>query len=112
MCVHPDYRRRGIGRRLYESRKEIVRAFGLKGVVAGGMLVGYHRHCGAMAAEEYLAKVVAGELVDPTVTFQLRCGFKVKGVIPNYIEDDSCKGFAALILWENDHQQPKQTQHR
>ena len=45
--------------------------------------------------------VKAGEVCDPTVTFQIKCGFVVRGVLRNYIEDESCGNCAALIYWEN-----------
>ena len=102
ICVHPSYRRRGIGRRLYDSRKRIVREMGKKGILAGGMLVGYHKYKDTMSIENYVSEVCSGKLVDPTLTFQLKCGFEVKGILKNYIQDESCCNNAALIYWEND----------
>ena len=105
ICVSPAYRRRGVGRKLYESRKRIARELNLRGVVAGGMLTGLKAHregpgAGCQAGE-YVEKVCSGELVDPTLTFQLRCGFRVMGLLPGYIDDASCCSTAALIFWEN-----------
>ena len=31
ICVHPDYRRQGLGRKLYQSRKDICVELGKKG---------------------------------------------------------------------------------
>jgi hypothetical protein len=53
-----------------------------------------------MTAAEYVAKVVAGELTDPTLSFQLSNGFEVRGLLDNYIEDAADDGWAALIVWE------------
>ena len=36
--VHPDYRGQGIGSRLYEARKTLVRQHNKKGIVAGGII--------------------------------------------------------------------------
>jgi hypothetical protein len=47
-------------------------------------------------------KVVAGELQDPTLTFQMSHGFEVRGLLENYLEDEADDGWAALIVWENE----------
>ncbi len=101
ILVHPDYRRRGIGRHLYELRKELVRKEGKKGIIAGGYLPGYADHKHEMSAREYCDLVVAGELYDQTLTFQLENGFEVRGVLEHYIDDDATDGWASLIVWRN-----------
>ena len=72
ISVYPEYRGRGIGRRLYELRKDCVRRYNKRGIVAGGVIPGYRDHIDVMTADEYILKVVAGELYDPTLTFQTR----------------------------------------
>jgi GNAT superfamily N-acetyltransferase len=99
--VLPEYRRRGLARRLYEARHALVRRLRLRGHVAGGLLRGYGAWKARMAVDEYVARVVAGELVDPTLTAQLRCGFEVRGIIQSYVTDPSCDNKAALIVWPN-----------
>ena len=101
ISVHPDFRGRGIGRLLYEARKDRVRRDGKRGIVAGGALPGYFDHKHDMSAAEYVTKVVAGELSDPTLTFQLANGFEVRGMLEHYLEDEADDGWAALIVWEN-----------
>ena len=54
-----------------------------------------------MPVEEYVARVIAGQMVDPTLTVQLRCGFRVHGIIQNYVTDPSCDNKAAFIVWDN-----------
>ena len=102
IIVHPDYRRRGIGKELYELRKALVIRDGKKGIIAGGYLPGYAEHKSEMSASEYCDKVVAGELYDGTLSFQLQNGFEVRGVLENYIEDDATDGWASLIVWRNE----------
>ena len=51
--------------------------------------------------DEYVAQVVAGQLVDPTLTVQLKCGFRVHGIIQRYVTDAACDNKAALIVWRN-----------
>jgi ribosomal protein S18 acetylase RimI-like enzyme len=107
ISVHPDYRRRGIGRRLYQLRKEVARQFNRKGIIAGGVLPGYGDYKAQMSALEYVQKVAAGELYDKTLTFQMENGFKVLGVLKDYYPDSTSDGWASLILWENPDYQPE-----
>lgn len=101
MTVLPEYRGRGIGAMLYERRKALVIEAGKRGIIAGGSLPGYYEHKATMPVEEYVDRVVAGELHDPTLSFQLANGFQVRGLLENYIEDEADDGWAALIVWEN-----------
>lgn len=104
IAVHPDHRRRGIGRRLYELRKGLVQDYGRKGIIAGGYLAGFKDHKHTMTAAQYIDAVVAGQIYDRTLSFQLSNGFAVRGVLENYLEDSANDGFAALIVWENPQQ--------
>jgi GNAT superfamily N-acetyltransferase len=100
MSVHPDYRGRGVARLLYETRKELVRRLGLRGIVAGGALPGYAAHAARLSVDDYIAEVVAGRLVDPTLTPQLRCGFVVQGVLRGYLPGgDPVYDDATLLVW-------------
>ncbi len=101
ISVHPAYRGRGIGRQLYELRKSLVRQYNRKGIIAGGLLPGFAAHKSTLSVQEYVAKVVAGELYDGTLTFQLKNGFAVKGLLQNYLEDSASDNWATLILWQN-----------
>lgn len=100
ISVHPDWRGRGVGGRLYDARKDLVRRLGRRGIVAGGMLPGYDAVRDRMDVPEYVRRVVAGELRDPTLTFQLRHGFRVAGLLRDYIDDPASDGWATLIVWE------------
>lgn len=101
ISVYPEYRGRGIGRRLYELRKDCVRRFNKRGIVAGGVLPGYADHIDTMSAQSYIDRVVAGELYDPTLTFQLENGFRAAGVIEDYLDDPSVGNNSVLIVWDN-----------
>jgi GNAT superfamily N-acetyltransferase len=102
ISVHPDFRGRGIGRLLYEARKDLVRRDAKRGIVAGASLPGYFHHKDRMSAPAYVDAVVAGELTDPTLTFQIYNGFVVRGMLEGYLEDEADDGWAALIVWENE----------
>ncbi len=99
--VLPQYRRKGIAFLLYEARRNLIRRLNLKGHVAGGLLRGFPEYKEKMSPEEYVARVTSGELFDPTLSVQLKAGFKVHGVIHNYVDDPSCDGKAAFIVWRN-----------
>ncbi len=108
IVVHPDFRRRGIGGRLYELRKDVVRRHNRRGIIAGGHLHNYIDHKANLSAAEYVDKVVAGELYDATLSFQLENGFKAVGVLENYIADDATDGWSALIVWDDpDYEGPE-----
>lgn len=99
VSVHPEYRGRRIGRRLYDARKTLVRRRSLKGIVIGAMIPGFANYRQAMDAPTYVDRVVAGELFDPTLSMQLRQGFRVRGLLPNYLPDTATDGWAVLLEW-------------
>ncbi|HET9155845.1 MAG TPA: bifunctional GNAT family N-acetyltransferase/carbon-nitrogen hydrolase family protein, partial [Myxococcaceae bacterium] len=101
MMVDPDYRGRGLARRLYDARKRLARERNLMRIVVGGRIPGYRKHAGEMTPREYVEKVVARELSDPVLSAQLSNGFVVKRIIPAYIADAHSGGFAAFLEWTN-----------
>lgn len=101
IVVRPEYRRRGIGRELYDLRKQVCVDLNLHGIVAGGVIPGYADHKEAMTADEYIVEVTAGRLYDPTLTFQLENGFEAPCALANYIKDPAVNSWASLIVWHN-----------
>lgn len=102
IMVHPAWQGRGVGKRLYIAREALARRLGLLRIRAGARLRGYHALAGSFSAEEYAIRVVRGELADPTLTFQLRRGFRVLAVVPGYLaHDPESLGCAAVIEWLN-----------
>ena len=106
MVVSPDYRRRGIGKRLYELRKDVVRRYNKKGIIAGGHIVGFADHKHEMSAAEYVDKVSKRELYDATLTFQLDNGFEARRVLADYLDEPALDNYAALIVWESPEYRP------
>lgn len=110
IMVDPRCRRLGIGTALYAAREALVRRLGLLRIRAGARLRGYHRHADRLSPEEYVSQVVSGELDDPTLSFQLRRGFRVLGIAPSYLRHDpESLGFAAVIEWLNPDLNPDST---
>jgi GNAT superfamily N-acetyltransferase len=102
VMVHPRRQGMGIGTQLYAARAALVRRLGLLRIRAGARLRGYHRHAATLSPEAYVARVVRGELRDPTLSFQLRQGFHVLAVVSGYLRyDPESGGNAAVIEWLN-----------
>jgi len=106
IAVHPDYRRQGISGLLYEVRKKILRRFNLRRMVAGGRIPGYWRHAGKLTAEEYVGKVVRGELRDPALNAHLKAGYRVQGVYMGYLRDEHSLDYATYLEMENPEHRP------
>jgi predicted N-acetyltransferase YhbS len=107
ISVHPDARGKGIGRLLYRARQDLAVRSNRKGIVAGGLIPGYAKHKYALTPQQYVDKVVAGKLFDGTLSFQLKNGFVVRGLIRDYLEDAASDNWATLIQWVNpDYQHP------
>jgi GNAT superfamily N-acetyltransferase len=102
IMVRPATQRRGVGSKIYKARRELVERLGLLRIRAGARLRGYHRYAGRMSAQEYVIKVINGELRGPTLGFQLKHGFRVLAVVPGYLRHDpESLGYAAVIEWIN-----------
>lgn len=102
VMVHPGWQGHGIGSLLYNARRRLTERLGLRRIRAASRLRGYHRFARELTPEDYVSKVVQGELRDPTLSFQLRHGFEVFAVIGGYLQHDpESLGYAALIEWRN-----------
>jgi GNAT superfamily N-acetyltransferase len=101
ISVHPEYRGYGVGKLLYVARKDLVKRHNKRGIIAGGVLPGYANYKPRLSIHEYADKVVAGEIVDSTFTFQLKNGFQYRGLLEDYLEDSASDNWASLIVWEN-----------
>jgi ribosomal protein S18 acetylase RimI-like enzyme len=109
ISTHPDFRSSGIATMLYNARKELVRRFNLRRMIAGGRLYNYCECAEEMTAREYAEKVVKGELKDLVLSFQLNNGFRFIKVMPNYMRDSRSLNYASFIEWLNPQYIHKQT---
>lgn len=101
VAVHPEFRRRGVSGRLYQERKDLMRALNLRRMVAGGRIPGYRDHAGKMTPDEYVARVVAGNLHDAALTAHLRAGYEVRGVHMDYLSDAESLNYATFLEMPN-----------
>jgi predicted amidohydrolase/GNAT superfamily N-acetyltransferase len=107
--VHPDARGKGAGHVLYEARRLLCRRLNKRRILGGGRLWNYSEQADQMTPEEYAQRVVAGELKDLVLSFQLREGFVLRGVLPNYLRDPRSRNYASLIEWLNPDYKPAPT---
>jgi predicted N-acetyltransferase YhbS len=98
VSVHPGYRGKGIARALYKARHQTCIALGLKGQMTVGMLNGYSKVKEQMTIDAYFEKVKNHELFDPTVSVQEKIGFKIIGLIKDYLNDETCGNAGAVIV--------------
>jgi len=102
IMVDPTRQRSGIGKKIYQARRELTERLGLLRIRAGARLRGYHRYARRLSAEDYVIGVVRGKYHDPTLSFQLKQGFHVLAVVPGYLhQDPESLGYAAIIEWIN-----------
>ncbi|MBK6423823.1 MAG: GNAT family N-acetyltransferase [Gemmatimonadetes bacterium] len=102
VMVDPAWQGRGVGTQLYAAREALARRLGLLRIRAGARLRGYQAASGSLTVEAYVSEVIHGRRADPTLTFQLRRGFRVLAVAPGYLaHDPESQGHAAVIEWLN-----------
>jgi GNAT superfamily N-acetyltransferase len=99
-AVHPDFQGLGIGSALYKAQFELIKRLSLRGMYAGGMLKGYKHYKSKMSIREYAGKVMRGEIFDPTVSVQMKKGFKPRTLIENYSWDHEAQHTGMLIVYE------------
>ncbi|MFN8378843.1 MAG: GNAT family N-acetyltransferase [Anaerolineae bacterium] len=106
MSVHPDYRGMRVGRRFYEARRQLARDLNLRGEIAGALMPGYIHHHHNLSVAQYVLKVWQGQLQDPTLSVQIKNGFRPRGILYGHISDPRSLNAAALIVRENPHYVP------
>jgi len=100
--IHPDYRGLRLGRRLYDSRKELCEQLNLSSIVFAGRIPNYTKHASEITPKDYIDKVRLKELFDPVLSFQLSNDFHVIRVMKNYLVGDSdSQDYAVLLEWNN-----------
>jgi predicted amidohydrolase/ribosomal protein S18 acetylase RimI-like enzyme len=100
--IHPQFRGLRLGRRLYDSRKELCEQLNLKSIVFAGRIPNYGKYAQELTPKAYIEKIRKKELHDPVLSFQLSNDFHVMRVMKNYLTGDiSSKEFAVLLEWNN-----------
>lgn len=97
--VDPAVWGKGVSNRLYSDLCDLCVSLGLRRVVAGGRLWGYHEYASRMTPEGYAAAVLRGEIRDRVLGSQLKAGFVVRGVLLDYLCDPRSCNHATLLEW-------------
>lgn len=100
-AVHPEYQGFGIGKRLLQARFDLVRRMNLRGIIAGSVIMDYHRAAAEVTAEQYVSEVIAGTRFDNNLSKQMRMGFTPLNLIPNYVPDWRSLNWGVAIIWRN-----------
>lgn len=101
MAVHPDYQRLGISGMLYDRRKRLMKRYNLRRMIAYGRIAGYRQYAGRMTAEQYVRKVVEGELKDQALNAHLKAGYQVKKVQLDITVDFSSLNYSTYLEMPN-----------
>jgi GNAT superfamily N-acetyltransferase len=103
ISVHPDYRGYGIAKKLYAARTQLCERLNLRGQIAGGYLPGYAKYSDQMNAHAYCMKVVRGELTDPTLSAQLKMGYRYIAILEDYYHSDDYSGRPGALIVKDNH---------
>ena len=101
IAVHPDYQRRGVAMLLYKRRRSLLKKYNLRRMIAYGRIPGYKNYAGKMTAEQYVEKVMNGELRDPALNTHLKAGFQVKKVQLDITVDRSSLNYSTYLVMPN-----------
>jgi len=88
-----------VGEALYTALRDLCVSLGLRRIVAGGRLWGYHEYAGAMTAQEYVDAALRGDIRDRVLGSQLKAGFAVRGLLVGYLRDPRSLDYATLLEW-------------
>ena len=108
VIVDPNYQGMRLGRRLYDTRKELAENLNLKGILIGGRIPGYYKYANEMSPQQYIIAVKNNEIHDRVLTFQMSNDFHVRNLLDNYWpKDHHSHGNAVLLEWINIYFQKK-----
>lgn len=96
ITVHPNARRKGVGRAFYETRYDLCRQRGLVRYGTGCRMPDF-RASGVPTVEQYADEVVKGRRNDRTLTPLLRYGLTFLTVVRGYMKDYESDDAGALL---------------
>ena len=102
VSVHPDYQGKGIGKHIYNARQEVAKELGCLGQMTAGMPIGFDKVKDQMTIADYCDKLIKGEIIDPTVTAQTKCGFILVEPLFDYLDDPRSGNCSVLMYWPLD----------
>lgn len=100
--VDPSAWGKGVGEALYGALKRLCVDLGLRRVVAGGRLWGYHEYAARLTPAQYVEAALRGEIRDRVLGSQIKAGFRVRGILDAYLNDPRSRNYATLLEWTPD----------
>ncbi|MCB1176171.1 MAG: bifunctional GNAT family N-acetyltransferase/carbon-nitrogen hydrolase family protein, partial [Leptospiraceae bacterium] len=107
IAVDPEYRGMGVSKKLYELRKKLLTRYNLKRLVAYGRIPGFSSVQGKITGQEYINKVVAGELKDSSLNAHLSAGYEVKKVLLDLVKDVPSGNYCTWLEMPNPNFKPE-----
>ncbi|MFN7250162.1 MAG: GNAT family N-acetyltransferase [Anaerobacillus sp.] len=101
LCIRPSFRKHKLGKVLMDSMYDVVVYHKLERLLGGGRMPGYKKLAQDLTPEQYLEKLVQGELRDPVISFLLQCGRMPVAIVRNYLEDEDSCNYGVLMEWKN-----------
>lgn len=101
IAVHPDYRGMAIAGEIYKSRKNILKKFNLRRMIAYGRIPAYPDHMDKLTPEEYVEQVTKGKIKDPALNAHLKAGYKVKKVVFDLMHDSESMDYCTYLEYLN-----------
>jgi GNAT superfamily N-acetyltransferase len=98
--IHPAYRGQNLSKALWLASQATAASLGLRGQITVGMMNGYGEVSDQVSAESYYKEISEGKRTDPTITTQLKIGFKPLALIPGYLNDPTCGNYGVFLKWE------------
>ena len=98
IAVDPSLQGMGLAKKLYGARLDLARALGCRWFAAGARIPGYHKVAHLLSPEAYIKEVAMGLRFDPTLSKQLKMGFRALCLLPDYLPDIESLDNAALIV--------------
>jgi GNAT superfamily N-acetyltransferase len=98
VMVAPEFRKKGLARAFYKARQKYVQSEKMLGQITAGMLNGYYPYQSKMTPEEYYERLKANDIYDPTVSTQVKIGWEIVGLIPDYLVDPQCGNYGVLMV--------------
>ncbi len=106
--VHPEYRYLKVGKTIVEKFIQNVYEDNFKCMMGISRIPDYIQYKNELTCEEYVQKILKGELVDKVLNFHLKCDAQIININPNFNPDDEASdGYGVLLSYPNDNYNPQ-----
>ena len=104
ILVKSTHHRKGIGKMLNAALTKTLERHNLRAFIGISRLSGYGQYQSQFGPEEYVRKVVSGELNDPSLSYNVSNGMMPTQVVPQYYPaDHASAGYGTIVIQPNPH---------